>query len=35
MVDDETLNPELAAAVGGEASAAGAEGMLLGGRDDT
>ena len=35
MVDYETLNPELAAAASGEASAAGAEGMSLGGRDDT
>ena len=35
MIDYETLNPEPAAAASGEASAAGVEGMSLGGRVDT
>jgi len=35
FVDYEALHPELAAAVSGEASAAGVEGMSLGGRDAT
>ena len=35
LLDYETLNFELAAAASGEASAAGAEGMSLGGRDAT
>jgi len=35
LIDYETLNPQLAAAASGEASAAGVEGMSLGGRDET